>query len=298
MNIKKILFPTDLTECGLMPVDYVVYLSKKYRTPVQILYVDQMLQLLYSMGPYAETNFGMLSENFKTASDKRIDDLITNSFTKSVSVEKLYRSGTPHREIVDAAAAEHSDLIIMGTHGHSGFTSMLGSNADRVARMAPCPVMVVGKRKTFDGFNQIVFPVDFSLRCRETLSENIELVRELGSELSLIHVVEAKQTLRDEELSEKFDKFLNKIDTSGTIYKKKIFRAHSVRSGIIDYAVKNEADLIMMGTHGYTGLKKIVMGGVTADVLNHSPIPVLVLREAPVKDLKTENDKEMALIDR
>jgi universal stress protein A len=66
--------------------------------------------------------------------------------TKGISVRTLVREGSPYREIVDLATDELADLVAMGTHGRSGVSRLLlGSVADRVIRLAPCPVLTVRK---------------------------------------------------------------------------------------------------------------------------------------------------------
>jgi universal stress protein A len=63
---------------------------------------------------------------------------------KGISVRTLVRTGAPHQEIVNLATDEHADLVAMGTHGRSGMSRLLlGSVADRVIRLAPCPVLTV-----------------------------------------------------------------------------------------------------------------------------------------------------------
>ena len=65
---------------------------------------------------------------------------------KGISVRTLVRTGSPYQEIVDLATDERADLVAMGTHGRSGVSRLLlGSVADRVIRLAPCPVLTVRK---------------------------------------------------------------------------------------------------------------------------------------------------------
>jgi nucleotide-binding universal stress UspA family protein len=65
---------------------------------------------------------------------------------KGISVRTLVRTGSPYQEIVDLVTDERADLVAMGTHGRSGMSRLLlGSVADRVIRLAPCPVLTVRK---------------------------------------------------------------------------------------------------------------------------------------------------------
>ena len=73
-----------------------------------------------------------------------LDKIAAKAKDKGLTVRPLMRTGAPAQEIVDLATAEHADLVIMGTHGRGGVRRvLLGSVADRVIRLAPCPVLTV-----------------------------------------------------------------------------------------------------------------------------------------------------------
>ena len=73
-----------------------------------------------------------------------LDKIAAKAKDKGLTVRPLMRTGAPAQEIVDLATAEHADLVIMGTHGRGGVSRvLLGSVADRVIRLAPCPVLTV-----------------------------------------------------------------------------------------------------------------------------------------------------------
>jgi nucleotide-binding universal stress UspA family protein len=85
----------------------------------------------------------MTATNRQWASDK-LDEMVRAARANGLRARSALRTGPPHDEIVLLATDERADLVVMGTHGRGGMNrAFLGSVADRVVRLAPCPVMTV-----------------------------------------------------------------------------------------------------------------------------------------------------------
>jgi nucleotide-binding universal stress UspA family protein len=279
MKIRKILFPTDFSDCSLNALEYTVFLAKKCKASIQLLYVDEAVYLLSPMNTYADLDLKDLAENFRKMADARMDELIQKYIPTDISVGKLVLVGRPYSEIIDAAKKVQADIVVMGTHGRSGLNIMMGSNAERVVRQAPCPVITVRQKREFHGFQRILVPIDFSKLCRSVLPEIADFVRVFGSELLIVYVAMESQNESDELIKNHFEKCFAEMDITGVIYRTVIERARINESdGILASAIKNGVDLIAMGTHGRTGLKRFMTGSVTEEVVNTSSIPVMSLR--------------------
>ena len=125
---------------------------------------------------------------------------------------------------------------------------------------------------------KIMFPVAFSELCKQVGPQVIGLAREFGAELHFLHVSVAYTHETRGFAEEEFTKFLDGLDLTGVTYRTDIYGAFVENTGIIEYAQKNAIDLIAISTHGRTGLKRLIMGSVTEEVVNTSMIPVLTLR--------------------
>ncbi len=280
MKIRKILFPTDFSDCSLHALEYAVFLAKKNKADIHLLYVNEPAYLLAPMGgPYPDMDMENLSDNLKKIADERMNEYSAKYITTDISVSKSVVIGRPYSQIIEVAQAAAADIIVMGTHGRSGLNIMLGSNAERVVRQAPCPVMTVRQQRDFNGFQRVLVPIDFSKLCKCVMPEIVKFIRMFGSELLILYVALENMNESDELIKNHFEKFLSETDISGVIYKVLIERAAITESdGIIASSIKNGVDLIAMGTHGRTGLKRFMTGSVTEDVVNTSAIPVMSLR--------------------
>jgi len=82
--------------------------------------------------------------DIETQARQSLDKLVPNEMRQKVEVEPVIRQGVPFLEIVRVAAERKADLIVMGTHGRTGLAhALMGSVAEKVVRMAACPVLTV-----------------------------------------------------------------------------------------------------------------------------------------------------------
>jgi nucleotide-binding universal stress UspA family protein len=197
--------------------------------------------------------------------------------------------------ILSYAQDKDIDLIVMGGHGRRGLRRfLLGSVADEVLRFSQVPVLVVRNDKSRTArptISKILVPVDFSRHMRLALETSADLARTFGAELCLLHVVavptypdfylpasgsslntaQIRQDARDriQELAEPLRPDLTvDIDV-------RVGRASSV---ISQFALDKNFDLIVMPTHSYSGLERVILGSVAEQVVRSSPCPVLPLK--------------------
>jgi nucleotide-binding universal stress UspA family protein len=109
-------------------------------------------------------------------------------------VELAAEAGEPAATIVDQAVARRSDLVVMGTHGRTGFDRMLlGSVAEKVLQRAPCPVLTVPPHAPDSpgrSLGTIVCPLDFSPAALQALGFAVDLARRAAASVIVLHVIE------------------------------------------------------------------------------------------------------------
>ena len=249
-----------------------------------------------------------LEEELRRGGATQLSALIQALAGNEVSADMLVRIGNPTVETVHAAKELKADLIIISTHGRTGLRHLLlGSVAEGVMRHSPCPVLVVRKREhgflTFGGhaelpypflqIKSILVPIDFSAPSKNALIYAAPFAQQFGAKLILLHVVERgarSDLVKAFPLMMKNDKImaacqgrLEHIIAEQAI-DPKLVETTLVRQGrsfreIVDTARTLKADLIIISTHGYTGLKRALLGSTTKGVMRHAPCPMLVVRE-------------------
>jgi nucleotide-binding universal stress UspA family protein len=196
------------------------------------------------------------------------------------------------------AGEQAIDVVVMGTHGRRGLRHLLlGSVAEEVVRQSPCPVLTVPETMTTgrlgEGALRILVPVDFSTHAKEALRSAKALAALTGGQLDLLHVVEEVMhpafyntgaiSVYDvqPDIEEKARYHLKRIDEEtgpATLPVHYAVQSGYAAAEITDYAKANGIDLIVMATHGLTGLAHFFMGSVAEKVVRTAPCPVFVVK--------------------
>jgi nucleotide-binding universal stress UspA family protein len=144
IDLHRILVPTDFSKHSENALAYASAFAEKFGAELYLLHVVQDLALFIPEAVTAAPPIGPPVEQLTAAVREALDRLIANHGLRSLGVHAEVREGNPFYEIVRFAKEQDIDLIIMGTHGHTGLVHvLLGSVAEKVVRKAPCPVLTV-----------------------------------------------------------------------------------------------------------------------------------------------------------
>lgn len=139
--IERILVPVDFSECSRKALRYAVPFAKQFGASLTLLFVTQVN---YAVGEFGVVDAPLMEGQVREAAEQAMDKLINEEIGGAVPATKQTRIGRPASEIAAAAKELNTDLIIISTHGHTGLKHVfLGSVTENVARVAPCPVLVV-----------------------------------------------------------------------------------------------------------------------------------------------------------
>ncbi len=196
--------------------------------------------------------------------------------------------------IVDTALSEQVDLIVMSTHGYSGLTRwVLGSVTEKVLRSAPCPVLAVRAARHPQ---KVLITLDGSPLSDSAIEPGIAVAQSFNAAVTLLRVVprvsidekldEHERGLSrrmQEDLIEEAQGYLHTACRSEAVARSGVAIKSEVRIGspaeiILEHIETYGTDLIVMATHGRTGLKRWVYGSVTAKVLRNVNCSMLVIR--------------------
>ncbi len=179
--------------------------------------------------------------------------------------------------IINLSKKNDVDLIVMGSHGASGFKDMfIGSNAEKVVRHSEVPVLIIKKEIPDFNIKKFVFASDFADEVKKPFAKVVEAANKFGAELNLVMINTPnsfKSTLVAQEI---MDKFVAQFQINS--YSTHIFNDANVEKGILNFANSINADLIGMCTHGRKGLSHFFNGSISEDLVNHAVKPVLTFK--------------------
>jgi nucleotide-binding universal stress UspA family protein len=145
-RLKKILVPTDFSDCSKKALQYALPLAQQHNAEIVLLYVAP--SPAYAGGEYGVIDCSALNAELCATGEKRLETLVAEEIREKVPAETVVRTGSATSEIIDVASQLPADMIVISTHGYSGLKHVvLGSVAAHVVRHAPCPVLVVREKE-------------------------------------------------------------------------------------------------------------------------------------------------------
>jgi nucleotide-binding universal stress UspA family protein len=216
----------------------------------------------------------------------------------NVRVEHRLADGEAAIEILEVADDIQAGLIVMGTHGRSGLSrQLLGSVTERTLRDATCPVLAVNKNTLPAKIQTILFPTDLSDSSESALGVAFSLARDYRARLIVLHVASFGQAVPYSE----FERMLKESSAYRRQLEDKLRHCQKpecnaefrVEEGdpaeqIVRAAKQARSDLIVMGSHGRTGLRRLLMGSVAEKTLRSASCPVLLVGHRTV-EIETES---------
>ena len=142
ITLQKILVPTDFSDLSQQALEFALSLADRFRAKLYLMHVWElpMTGSLLPPEPYPES---VLTEE-QTAGEQHLTKVTNELKASGFDVAPVFVFGKPYMEIVKAATDLDVDLIVLASHGRSGVSHLLlGSVAEKVVRLAPCPVFTV-----------------------------------------------------------------------------------------------------------------------------------------------------------
>ena len=267
----KLMVCTDGSDEGQNAVAVTLELAQACDSQVFAVQVLQIIPEFQAVAPDLRATLGKgVQENMaviQAAADKL-----------GVSLQTVTPQGqSPHAAIVAAAEKLHPELIIMGRCGKSALARILMGNVTaRVIGHSPLNVLVV-PRGGMVGFQRILVASDGSPHSDAAWKLALAMAKRAKSQLIGVAVAPEKANILEAKAI--VQGMLTAADQAGVPFKGVTPQGVAPDDGIVQQAIKHEVDLIIVGSYGRTGLKKLLMGSVTERVIGRSPCPILVVKQ-------------------
>ena len=300
---RRLLVTTDFSGESKQALPWAVSLAQSYQAELDLLHVQE------PPPRWAGTESLLLlppEKSTRTQLESGLRNLAAALIPESITVTPLVRSGKPVAQILRAARDRQSDLLVLATHGYSGWKhALLGSVTERVVRQAPCPVLAVRTRRLRRGapaepdsaalLRRILVATDFSENSQTAFPLAWSLARQFDAQLTLISVVQrypidallGTEVTRNTagilrtQAREELEELRNRLPAPNAMpIELEVAFGHPAQE-IARVAQDHASDLIVIATRGHTGLRHAYLGSVAERVVQHAPCPVLVV---PMRD--------------
>lgn len=312
---SRVLVPLDGSSVSAQAVPYARVLAQAGGMTMGLMRVVPTIGMLMSasaMRGYAEAGASnMLSYEEWQGRHNRLRDTVTRELgdfsgtvnVPGVQVDTVVREGEPADEIVHEAGQQAGTLIAMTTHGRSGLGRwMLGSVTDKVVRQATGPVLVIRARKQEEvqaepRFQRIILPLDGSRLAEAAMPTAVSWAKALNAPITVVRSISlaaygygfSDYTLPEYSMGEfasgvrddvkvYLDRVVDDLHRQGVSDVTSSAPDGNPAESLLREAEESPNSMIVMTTHGRTGIGRWVMGSVTDRVVRHASCPVMVLR--------------------
>ena len=273
--MKRILVPTDFSKNAEYALKVAAQIAKKNNGEILLVH---MLELPHQ-GSDAVSQGRDIPEImfFKNAVLKKLEDLMEEDYLSGIKVSQIVQFEMAFDGIMKISKAHDVDLVVMGSHGASGFKEMfVGSNAEKVVRNSEIPVLIIKKEDNDFNVNNFVFASDFSDEIKKPFEKVVEFANKFDAKLHLVTINTPNQFISTSAAEEKMQNFasnfkINKFETH-------IYNEVNIEKGILKFANSINADLIGMSTHGRKGLAHFFNGSLSEGLVNHATKPVVTFK--------------------
>jgi nucleotide-binding universal stress UspA family protein len=279
-----ILIPTDGSDCAQVAVGYAADLATRYDARVHALCVADSRTLENA------PNYDRIERELEAAAERTCNDLSVSG----VPIEQAVRADIPHKAILRYAAERGIDLVVMGTHGRTGVERyLLGSVTEKVVRLSDVPVLTV--KAADDGsvtypYTDVLVPTDGSEGAEAAIGPAVDVASSYDARIHAYSVIDTMAMgvdVRSGALLDALEESARSavesieeraVEASVTAVETAIEHGSPYR-GIRSYVEEHDIDLVVMGTHGRSGLERYLLGSVTEKTVRTSPAPVMTVRQ-------------------
>jgi nucleotide-binding universal stress UspA family protein len=280
----NILIPTDGSSCAQAAVGYAGDLAARTEASAHALCVADSRTL--ENAPHAD--------QIKQERAKIAERTCSELSERGVSVEQAVRTDVPHKAILRYTTEQEIDLVVMGTHGRTGVERyLLGSVTEKVVRLSDVPVLTV--KAGDDGevtypYTDILVPTDGSQGAEAAIEPAVDIAHTYDARIHALSVIDPMAMGVDvrsgaildalEESAQSAVETIEEYAANGSVSAvETVTQYGNPYREIRSYVEEHDIGLVVMGTHGRSGIERYLLGSVAEKTVRTSSVPVMTVRQ-------------------
>lgn len=268
---KIIVVGIDFSDCSINALEHAISIARNAKAGVRMVWVNHL--------DYSKEIFATEPDNVVAEATERFNELVKTYryHLGDQKIDYVLRKGKVYREICHAAEEVKAFLIVIGTHGSSGFEEFwIGSNANRIVSSSKIPIITIrGGVDIHSDLKRIVVPLDSTICTREKLPMAALLAKYFHSEIHLLGLF----TTQADDLRYRIKNYVSQAEEylkeNEIRYKIAFAEADNITDETLKYAKSVKANLIAIMTEQEISITNLLLGPYALQMVNHSPIPVL-----------------------
>ena len=281
---SRILIPIGFSDQSMIALGQGFNLAKIKKSEIILLSVIENQKKIESLFLDDKTH-----ELQQKVNDKLVEVGKKYAAEYDIHVETMVAKGRVYEKIIEVAEMVNADLIVMGTNGtpKGVLKKVIGTNAERVVRLAHCPVITLKGKDHRNGCENIILPLDLGKQTKEKVTLAIEYARYWDATIRVVSVLlRDKQEIKDKLVRNlnQVEKFISDADVECSSELLEIEKGKGLVKSILDYGRKFESDLILIMTR-QEDIFSNKLGTVAREIIYQSEIPVMSIKPHEREDV-------------
>lgn len=276
--MKKILVAVDFSECSINALEHAITIARHAEADLEMAFVikPDSTREMFTEGP--QTLGSMVTDKFDELVEKYQDQMGNQRITYTIAEGKIYK------EIVRLAEDKDVFLVVIGTHGASGFEEFwIGSNAYRIVMACPKPTISIRGGVNIDRtLERIILPIDSTKETRQKVPFTAYIAGIFRAEIHILRVYTTEVEAIRRMIDDYSEQVMKHLEEENIRYVLESVAAENLTDATIDYAYKEDANLISIMTEQEKSAKNLLLGPYAQQMVNHSPFPVLCIHPKDV----------------
>lgn len=274
-SILRILIPTDFSETAQLAINHGAFMAKLNKAELILLHAVEVPFTLEFFNPDTFSH-SLELRNSSMEQLEKIANIVRKKYCIEVKIKCV--EGSVSAEIRNVVETEKIDIVVMGTHGASGFRELfIGSNAQNTVKACPCPVITIQSETENTGFRKIILPIDDNFESRQKVNFIIRFAKMYAAKVYILGLLAADES-DDSRFRVKIHSVEKTLLAAGVLFESRILRSKNFAASVLKYASKTGADLISTLTGHESRFTNSFVPAFAGQIVNHSKIPVLSIR--------------------
>jgi nucleotide-binding universal stress UspA family protein len=278
-NIRRILIPVDFSPAGDCALEQGAYIANMSRADVVLLHSIDGVHT-YPRGWFNDENPVSDKGLIQTIVAQKLGEHAENITKKyGVYVQNIITTGKPAAKIAKAVPEHDIDLIVMGSHGTSGFHEVfMGSTSHKVVNLSPCPVITIPEGFKTAGIKSIVLPIDESRYSRQKVRNVLPIASKCNAVVHVLGLIQSSDKSDIAKFNIKVNTVEEAVEKAGLVCIRKVVKGNNVAMEAMKYAHEVNAELLAIMTDHESNMTGMFMGAFARQIVNHSKVPVLSIK--------------------
>jgi len=280
--MRAILFPTDFSDIANNAFLYALHIAKSIDAKIYVLYTYLEPVLSATHGGQPE----LLGEVYQTIElnqfevykkkTQKLRDIANNEGMQDVELIFLFEEGPVAPVVKNIVEREKIHIVVMGTHGESGFLSkLIGTNTVNVIKSIHNPVLAVPPHAKYQGIKRTVFTTLFRDKDKDALKEMLLMARAVGAKIECLHVLHNNKVADVILQTETWQNEFPEEDLNYVL----LDEVESIENTIANYILENNIDILGVVKRNRSFFDRLFNSSISNNLTLHSKVPILVFHE-------------------